>query len=192
MSLRRCVLRAIGFLAAPPRSRALRQLGRGLLEVRRWHLAAGAWAAAAARARVGAFVRCAGGGPGKACPADAVTVGCSRLPLLPALPGPEGPCTRPAVLQRGWWRLRRCRRLSSMCVTSRTKRCSKSGGCLPRWLTAGAGEQARAGGAGTPPAQEILEERLLGGGGGGPSACDSHRQAQRPSEPGGAPSWICM
>lgn len=43
VALRRFVLRAVGYLAAPPRSRALRQLGRGLLEVRRWHVAAGVW-----------------------------------------------------------------------------------------------------------------------------------------------------
>ncbi|KAL4437758.1 hypothetical protein ABPG77_005670 [Micractinium sp. CCAP 211/92] len=57
VSLRRCVLRAIGFLAAPPRSRALRQLGRGLLEVRRWHLAAAGLVAASALSSAVKYVR---------------------------------------------------------------------------------------------------------------------------------------
>jgi hypothetical protein len=42
VALRRFVLRVLGFMAAPPRTPALRQLGSGLIEVRRWHLAAGA------------------------------------------------------------------------------------------------------------------------------------------------------
>lgn len=41
LAARRSVLHALGFLAAPPHSRGLQQLGRGALEVRRWHLAAG-------------------------------------------------------------------------------------------------------------------------------------------------------
>jgi hypothetical protein len=44
-ALKRFVLRLIGFMAAPPRSRVLRQLVAGV-ELRRWHLATGAaaWA----------------------------------------------------------------------------------------------------------------------------------------------------
>lgn len=41
LALRRFLLRQLGWLAAPPQAGALRQLGGGLLDVRRWHLAAG-------------------------------------------------------------------------------------------------------------------------------------------------------
>ena len=41
-ALRRFVLRLVGYMAAPPRHPALRHLGGGALDVRRWHLAAGA------------------------------------------------------------------------------------------------------------------------------------------------------
>ena len=41
-ALRRGLLRLLGYLAAPPSSPTLRHLGRSLLDVRRWHLAAGA------------------------------------------------------------------------------------------------------------------------------------------------------
>lgn len=42
-ALRRFLLRSLGWLAAPLQSRALRQLSSGsLVEVRRWHVAAGA------------------------------------------------------------------------------------------------------------------------------------------------------
>lgn len=42
LALRRFLLRLLGYMAAPPRAAALRQLGAGFLEMRRWHLAAGA------------------------------------------------------------------------------------------------------------------------------------------------------
>ncbi|KAL4443986.1 hypothetical protein ABPG75_011723 [Micractinium tetrahymenae] len=57
VALRRFVLRAVGFLAAPPRSPALRQLGRGLLEVRRWHLAAAGLVVASALSSAAKYVR---------------------------------------------------------------------------------------------------------------------------------------
>ena len=58
-ALRRGLLRLLGYLAAPPSSPTLRHLGRSLLDVRRWHLAAGAapaqggrvWWCASARSR---------------------------------------------------------------------------------------------------------------------------------------------
>ncbi|KAI3427163.1 hypothetical protein D9Q98_007100 [Chlorella vulgaris] len=40
LALRRFLLRLLGYMAAPPRAAALRQLGAGFLEMRRWHLAA--------------------------------------------------------------------------------------------------------------------------------------------------------
>ena len=41
LALRRLLLRSIGYLAAPAQHTALRQLGGGGLDVRRWHVAAG-------------------------------------------------------------------------------------------------------------------------------------------------------
>ncbi|PSC75647.1 Triacylglycerol lipase SDP1 [Micractinium conductrix] len=57
VALRRWVLHCLGFLAAPPRSAALRRLGRGALEVRRWHIAAAGLLAASAACSAAKYVR---------------------------------------------------------------------------------------------------------------------------------------
>lgn len=42
IAARRAILRLLGYMAAPPASPTLRHLCRGVVEVRRWHVAAGA------------------------------------------------------------------------------------------------------------------------------------------------------
>ncbi|KAI7844766.1 hypothetical protein COHA_001648 [Chlorella ohadii] len=57
LALRRLLLRSIGYLAAPAQHTALRQLGGGGLDVRRWHVAAAGLLAASAASSAAKFVR---------------------------------------------------------------------------------------------------------------------------------------